>query len=246
MRRNKPQTDAPLLFYLLSAAVAFQVFWWTSVLGQICLHRQHIQCDRWDHHASNCWQTQHWQTVHQQVKYFFSWLWNGGTRHALFRTNTFHVSPLNAGNLCWFILLLFPLTIEGIHVTYLFNKDKTPPYILMRYALFYHDTILGTTFSLSGCMIVSMPKSFCPWKTTSSEWLCRPTSPPSWRRKMETTCPLRNWRSWPCSEEKNRVWTQAFLSFYCVKRDVQTGLHNGIWPTCHLNVFYISTTRQWL
>lgn len=50
----------------------------------------------------------------------------------------------------------------------------------------------GTTSSHSGCMIVSMPKCSCLWRTTSLEWLCPPTSLPSWRRKRETMCPQKN------------------------------------------------------
>lgn len=52
----------------LSMFCAFQVFRWRGVLGQICVHWQHVRGDRWDHHTSNRWQTQHRQTVHQQVK----------------------------------------------------------------------------------------------------------------------------------------------------------------------------------
>lgn len=52
----------------------------------------------------------------------------------------------------------------------------------------------GTTSSPSGCMIVSMPKSSCPWRTTSLEWLCRLTSLHLWRRRKETMCHPKNWR----------------------------------------------------
>lgn len=71
---KKHQTDVKPLF-LSVCCCCFQVFWWRGLLGQVCVHRQHIRGDRWDHHASNCRQTQHRQTVYQQVKECF-WFTN--------------------------------------------------------------------------------------------------------------------------------------------------------------------------
>lgn len=140
-----------------------------------------------------------------------------------------------------------PYLADSIIPTVLYNKIWTDNFIyknrkinILHHKWLFSFTILfvlGTTSSLSGHMIVSMPKSSCLWRTTSLEWLCLPTSLHLWRRRMETMCPLKNWRSWPYNEEKNLV---AFL--FSHTRMVTPWLHTG---DCY-SVDYLTSKNNWL
>lgn len=98
---------------------AFQVFRWRGVLGQICVHWQHVRDDRWDHHTSNRWQTQLRQTVHQQVKkrlvlnvlnHLFPFRHVECTSFIPIRS-TVHFWMHWTGSLCCLIVLRFPFTL---------------------------------------------------------------------------------------------------------------------------------------
>lgn len=197
--RRKPRSNS--LNFKLSCAlcVAFtlQVFWRWGVLGQVGLHWQHIRCDGWDHNPPDCWQTKRGQAVHQQVfalgcfhfsdvstVFLLTCVWTMASVIVSFRPSFLYETVI--GQLC----------ISG----YLYCTDSS-----------YFMPVAGTTSSPSGCTTVSMPKSCCQWRTTSSEWRCRPTSHPSWMRRRETMCPQRNWRSWLCSEERNLVQTLSLI-----------------------------------
>lgn len=75
------------------------------------------------------------------------------------------------------------------------------------------SVLLDTTSSPSGCLIASMPKSFCLWKTTSWVLLCPPTCLPLLRRKRETMYPQKSWRSWLCNGENTLVQTNPYHPF---------------------------------
>lgn len=68
LKQRNVHGSLKLTFSLLCISVAIQVFWRSGILGQVCVHWWHIRWDRWDHHPSNYWQAQCWQTVYQQVE----------------------------------------------------------------------------------------------------------------------------------------------------------------------------------